>query len=158
MTQSKTGVFLGRRHDDIVYPSAIAFVCVHLACLAAVWTGVTAEALALGIFLYWLRIFAIGAGYHRYFSHRAYSTSRAFQLVLAVLAQSTSQKSVLWWAAKHRHHHRHSDTEEDLHSPRVSGLLYSHVGWIFSRRQDTFDPSSVEDFARFPELVWLHRA
>jgi len=27
--------------------------------------------------LYWPRIFAIGAGYHRYFSHHAYSTSRA---------------------------------------------------------------------------------
>jgi stearoyl-CoA desaturase (delta-9 desaturase) len=146
-----------RGGDDIVYPSAVPFICMHLACLGAIWTGITAEAVAIAVFLYWVRIFAIGAGYHRYFSHRAYSTSRAFQLVLAVLAQSTSQKSVLWWAAKHRHHHRHSDTEEDLHSPRHSGLLYSHVGWIFSRRQDTFDAATVEDLSRFPELRWLHR-
>jgi len=82
--------------SDIVYPSAIPFVVVHLACFAAIWTGVTAEALAIGIGLYWLRIFAIGAGYHRYFSHRAYETSRAFQLVLAAMAQTTAQKSVLW--------------------------------------------------------------
>ena len=70
-------------HDDIIYPSAIPFVLVHLGCFAAIWTGVTLEALALCITLYWLRIFAIGAGYHRYFSHRSYSTSRAFQFVLA---------------------------------------------------------------------------
>jgi hypothetical protein len=60
---------------DIVYPSTIPFIIVHLMCFAAIWTGVTAGAVALGIGLYWLRIFAIGAGYHRYFSHRAYETS-----------------------------------------------------------------------------------
>ena len=97
-------------HEDIMYPSAIPFVLMHLGCFAAIWTGMTLEAILLGIGLYWLRIFAIGAGYHRYFSHRAYSTSRAFQFVLAFLSQSTAQKSVLWWAAKHRHHHLHSDT------------------------------------------------
>jgi stearoyl-CoA desaturase (delta-9 desaturase) len=107
--------------------------------------------------LYWLRIFAIGAGYHRLFSHRAYSTSRAFRFVLAVLAQSTAQKSVLWWAAKHRHHHLHSDTEHDVHSPRHTGFLYSHLGWIFSRRHDTFDEATVADLARYPELKWLHK-
>ena len=95
--------------SDIIYPSAGPFVLVHLACFAAFWTGVTTSALVLGIALYWIRIFAIGAGYHRYFSHRAYDTSRAFQFILAVLSQSTSQKSVLWWAAKHREHHLHSD-------------------------------------------------
>src|SRR6266568_9383598 len=91
--------------DDIVYPSTIAFVLVHLACFAAIWTGITWQAVAICVALFWLRIFFIGAGYHRYFSHRSYATSRAFQFVLAVLSQSTAQKSVLWWAAKHRHHH-----------------------------------------------------
>ena len=62
-------------HDDIVYPSALPFVLVHLACFAAIWTGVTWQALTLCAALYWLRIFGIGAGYHRYFSHRAFSTS-----------------------------------------------------------------------------------
>jgi stearoyl-CoA desaturase (delta-9 desaturase) len=144
-------------HDDIVYPSAIPFVLVHLISIAAIWTGITWQAVAIGVGLYWLRIFAIGAGYHRYFSHRAYATSRAFQFVLAVLAQSTAQKSVLWWAAKHRHHHLHSDTEGDVHSPRHKGFLYSHVGWIFVRRHHTTDLVKVADLARYPELMWLHR-
>ena len=143
--------------SDIMYPSAIPFVLVHLACFAAIWTGVTPAALAIGVGLYWLRIFAIGAGYHRYFSHRAYETSRAFQFVLAVLSQSTSQKSVLWWAANHRDHHLYSDTELDVHSPRQSGFLYSHVGWIFARRHDGTNLTRVADLARYPELMWLHR-
>jgi len=142
---------------DIVYPSTIPFIIVHLTCFAAIWTGVTAEAVAIGVGLYWLRIFAIGAGYHRYFSHRAYETSRGFQFVLAALAQSTSQKSVLWWAANHRDHHLHSDTELDVHSPRHTGFIYSHVGWIFSRGQDTMNVNRIADFAKYPELMWLHR-
>jgi stearoyl-CoA desaturase (delta-9 desaturase) len=144
-------------HSDVVYPSAIPFVLVHLACLGAIWSGVTWQSIVLAVVLYWGRIFAIGAGYHRYFSHRAYSTSRVFQFILAFASQSTFQKSVLWWAAKHRHHHLHSDTELDVHSPRHSGFWYSHVGWIFTRRHDSFDMVKVDDLARFPELMWLHR-
>jgi stearoyl-CoA desaturase (delta-9 desaturase) len=142
---------------DISYVGAIPFILVHVACLGAIWTGVTWEAAALGIGLFWLRIFAIGAGYHRYFSHRAYDTGRAFQFVLAVLAQTTAQKSVLWWAARHRQHHQNSDTEADVHSPGRSGFLYAHVGWLFDRRNVGTDMSKVADLARYPELRWLHR-
>jgi stearoyl-CoA desaturase (Delta-9 desaturase) len=143
--------------DDIIYPSALPFVLVHAACFAAIWSGITWQAVAIGVTVYWLRIFAIGAGYHRYFSHRSYSTSRVFQFALACLAQTSAQKSVLWWAAKHRHHHLHSDTPHDVHSPRHKGFLYSHLGWIFARRHASADLAKVADLARYPELMWVHK-
>ena len=115
------------------------------------------EALALGAVLYLLRMFGITAGYHRYFAHRAYKTSRAFQFVLACLAQSSAQRGVLWWAGKHRWHHRHSDTELDVHSPARHGFLYAHVGWIWAPCHDATDLALVPDLANFPELVWLDR-
>ena len=142
---------------DIVYPAAIPFAIVHLSCLGAIWSGVTWRSVALCAALYWLRIFAIGAGYHRYFSHRAFSTSRPFQFILAFLAQSSAQNSVLWWASKHRHHHRYSDTQHDAHSAMRDGFFYSHVGWIFDRRHDGVDFVQVEDLTRYPELRFLHR-
>ena len=111
---------------------------------------------AICITLYWLRMFGIGAGYHRYFSHRSYSTGRFLQFILAFLAQSSAQKSVLWWAAKHRHHHLHSDTQQDVHSPRHKGFVYSHLGWV-SRKHDATDLVKVADLASFPELRWLHK-
>jgi stearoyl-CoA desaturase (delta-9 desaturase) len=144
-------------HEDILYPEAVPFVLLHLASFAAIWTGVTWQALVICVVLYFLRIFAIGAGYHRYFAHRAYSTSRVFQFFLAFLSQSTAQKSALWWAAKHRHHHLHSDTELDVHSPRHRGFVYAHLGWIFSTRHRTTDLGKIADFARFPELMLLHK-
>ncbi|ULK98043.1 acyl-CoA desaturase [Bradyrhizobium sp. I71] len=144
-------------HDDVMYPQVLPFLLIHIGCVAAIWSGVSWQAAGLCFALYWLRMFAITAGYHRYFSHRAYATSRVFQFVLAFLAQSSAQKSVLWWAAKHRHHHLHSDTAQDVHSPRHKGFLYSHVGWIFYRRHDATDLVKVADLASYPELMWLHR-
>jgi stearoyl-CoA desaturase (delta-9 desaturase) len=146
-----------RSTGDIVHPSALPFILVHLGCAAVFWSGVSWPAVALAAGLYGLRMFGVTAGYHRYFSHRAYATSRPFQFLLAFLAQSSGQKSVLWWAAKHRHHHLFSDTPDDLHSPRQGGVFHSHIGWIFDRRHDGTDLVKVEDLAAYPELRWLHR-
>jgi len=147
-----------REHgDDIAYPSSIAFLLIHLSCLAAIWTGITWRAVALALALYILRIFAIGAGYHRYFAHRAFSTSRICQFVLAFLAQTSAQRGILWWASHHRNHHRYSDTTDDVHSPVQRGFFYSHVGWIFVPRNDATDYSVVRDLARYKELRWLDR-
>lgn len=144
-------------HDDIIYPDAVPFVLVHLACFGAFWTGVSWPMIGLCLGLYVLRMFAITAGYHRYFSHRSFKTSRWFQFVLAFLAQTTTQKSVLWWASLHRHHHKHSDTDQDVHSPRHRGFFYSHVGWIFDQRYERTDLESVPDLSKYPELLFLLR-
>jgi stearoyl-CoA desaturase (delta-9 desaturase) len=143
--------------DDIVYPSAIAFVLVHLAGVAAIWTGVTAKSVVLAIVLYVVRMFAITAGFHRLFSHRSFKTSRWFQFVLGFVAESSAQSGLLWWAARHREHHKHSDTELDPHSPVEHGFFFSHVGWIFHKKTDRTDYSSIPDLTRCPELVWLDR-
>ena len=143
--------------DDIAYPSSIGFVAVHLGCFAAFWTGVSVRMLALAVVLYVVRMFAITAGHHRYFSHRTFRTSRGFQFVLAFVAQTSAQRGVLWWAANHRRHHKHSDTELDVHSPVQTGFLYSHLGWIFVPRNNDTDYSGVRDLTKFRELMLLDK-
>ncbi len=143
--------------DDISYPSSFGFVLIHLGCFAAIWTGFTWRAAVLAIVLYLLRIFAIGAGYHRYFAHRAFRTSRFMQFCLAFVAQTSAQRGALWWASKHRLHHKYSDTAGDVHSPVLRGFLYSHVGWIFVPRNDVTEYAIVRDLVRYKELVWLNR-
>ena len=148
----------GAYHDDIIYPSPAPFLLVHVACLAAFWTGVPRWAVWTCLALYVVRMFGVTAGYHRYFSHRTFRTGRAFQFVLALLAQSSAQRGVLWWAATHRHHHLHADTELDVHSVRHRGFWYAHWGWVFAPREpvETYH-EEVPDLARFPELRWLDR-
>ena len=144
-------------HDDIIYPNTAAFIAVHLAPLAAFWTGVTTTSVLLAITLYVVRMFGVTAGFHRYFSHRSFKTSRAGQFLFALLAMSSAQKSVLWWAALHRHHHAHSDQEDDVHSPVHRSFFYSHVGWIFDKKHDATRLEDVPDLAKYPELRFLDR-
>ena len=143
--------------EDIIYPATIPFLVVHLAAFAAIWTGVTLQAVLVAVALYLIRMFAVTAGFHRYFSHRAFQTSRVGQFFLGFLAETTAQRGLLWWASKHRHHHRYSDTPEDVHSPRHHGFWYAHVGWIFTQRHGTVDYRQVPDLAKYPELRFLDR-
>lgn len=140
------------------YPAEmIPFGLVHLACFAAIWTGVHAADLMIFAGLYALRMFGITGGYHRYFSHRSFKTSRVFAFILAFVAQSSAQSGVLWWAGNHRRHHRFSDTEADVHSPVRHGFWHSHVGWFFTDEYRNTDLAAVPDLAEYPELVWLDR-
>jgi stearoyl-CoA desaturase (delta-9 desaturase) len=133
-----------------------AFWGVHVACLLAFYTGVTWGALAVCLALFWLRMFGVTAGYHRYFSHRSYKTSRAFQFVLAVLGTLAVQKGVLWWSANHRVHHKYSDQEGDLHSPLRHGFWWAHVGWILAPDWEETLYDRIPDMAKYPELRWLN--
>lgn len=117
----------------------------------------TAPLLAWMAVTYSVRMFGVTAGYHRYFSHRSYRMGRIAQFLMAVLAQTSGQKGVLWWAAQHRDHHRHSDDEQDIHSPKRQGIWWAHAGWVLSNEHDAYDPKKVADFVRFPELKWLDR-
>ncbi|MCZ6875650.1 MAG: acyl-CoA desaturase [bacterium] len=105
--------------------------------------------------LYVVRMFAVTAGYHRYFSHRAFKTSRLAQFLLAVAAQTSAHRGIVWWAAKHRAHHKYSDTPQDPHSPRQRGFLFAHLSWIFVPNTSEADYTFVPDLVRYPELMWL---
>lgn len=135
----------------------IPFLLVHVVALGVFLVPFKGWYVGLAVGLYYVRMFGVTAGYHRYFAHRAYKTSRVFQFLLAWLAVSSVQKGVLWWAAHHREHHRYSDQPEDVHSPVQSGLWFAHVGWIFAHRNGETKLARVTDLARFPELRWLER-
>ena len=70
-------------HGRINPRSSIPFFVVHLLPLLAIFTGVPATAWILCAVTFWGRTFFLTAGYHRYFSHRSYRTSRASQLLPA---------------------------------------------------------------------------
>jgi stearoyl-CoA desaturase (Delta-9 desaturase) len=137
-------------------PSTALFWGVHLAAVVGAvayfsWLGVL---LAIGC--YFVRMVIVTAAYHRYFSHRAFKTSRAFQLLLAIGAQSSAQKGVLWWAAHHRFHHKNSDTAEDIHSARRSGFWHAHIGWILGPDWDDTNHALVSDLNKYRELRFLN--
>jgi stearoyl-CoA desaturase (delta-9 desaturase) len=135
---------------------SVPFLLLHLSPLAIIWVGADVRALVLCGVVYLLQMVGITTGYHRYFSHRTYRTSRAFQFAMAWLGCSAAQKGPLWWAAHHRHHHRTSDTPADRHSPLAHGFWWSHVGWVLAA-DDGKARDKVRDLNRYPELRWLDR-
>lgn len=137
----------------------LPFIGMHLAVFLVFLPNVhaTTTAIALCIANFFIRMFGITAGYHRYFAHRAFKTSRWFQFVMGWLGGMAMQKGPLWWAGHHRHHHQHSDQEEDVHSPHTHSVWQSHVGWILSKEHEFTDWKSMHDFSRFPEIRWLDR-
>ena len=143
-------------NEHINKRSSIPFIALHFLPLLAFVTGVTWRAAWLGVILYFVRMIAITAGYHRYFSHRSYRLGRVSQFVLAFLGTTAAQKGPLWWAAHHRAHHKNSDTEADIHSP-IRGFWWSHVGWILCDKYNKTDSDAIKDFTRYPELVWLDK-
>ncbi|MDX1457568.1 MAG: fatty acid desaturase [Marinobacter sp.] len=143
--------------ETIDWIRCIPFGVVHLACLLAIFMPVNASLLWLCLFSYGLRMFAITGFYHRYFSHKAFQTHRVWQFVFALLGLTAVQRGPLWWAAHHRAHHQHSDTQDDVHSPRTRSLLWSHLGWFICNRHFKTDYDRVKDFARYPELRFLNR-
>ena len=151
------GVITLKNGDRIPLVRSIPFFVVHFGCIAAFFLKFHWSYLVVCLALYYVRMFFVTAGYHRYFSHRSFKTSRAFQFIMALVATSSTQKGVLWWAANHRHHHRYSDTDDDLHSPSLRGFLWSHVGWILSDRYNKTRVELIPDFNKYPELRWLNK-
>ncbi len=143
----------------IVKPAGIHLIIIHIIfVLSLFYVEFSWKWIALCAFCYYLRMFAITAGFHRLFSHKSYRTGRFFQFVLGFLGTSSLQRGPLWWAGVHRHHHRYSDTEKDIHSPVAHGLWESHIGWVMNKSyKGKVDLSTVQDLSKFPELVWLDR-
>jgi len=142
--------------DRIDWLRVLPFVGLHLACVGVFWVGSSWFAVSIALALYASRMFAITGFYHRYFSHKAFRTSRAVQFLFALLGAASVQRGPLWWAAHHRHHHRHADTDQDIHSPR-HGFFRSHMGWFMTPRSFRTNFDAIKDLAKYPELRWLDR-
>jgi stearoyl-CoA desaturase (delta-9 desaturase) len=140
----------------IVALRGLPMFAVHAACLALLWIPIQATDIYLFIVMLSVRGLAITVGYHRYFSHHSFKTSRPVQFVLGFLACSALQMGPLWWAAHHRHHHHHADDPDDIHSPK-HGFLWSHFLWAYTLRVMQPDWKTVRDFSKFPEIRFLEK-
>lgn len=136
---------------------SIPFFAVHVGALLVFWVGFSWTALAVCVAMYAIRMFAITAGYHRYFSHLSFKTSRTFQFVLGWMATSSAQMGPLWWASHHRYHHLYSDTPQDVHSPIRRTIYWAHAGWILCKKYMATMTKLVRDLDKYPELRWLNK-
>jgi stearoyl-CoA desaturase (delta-9 desaturase) len=143
--------------EKLDYSVCAQFLFMHLACLLVVWTGVSLVAVVTCLALYVVRMFAITAGFHRFFSHRTYKTGRIFQFVLAFAGTAAYQKGPLWWSAHHRRHHLNADTKNDLHSPQTQSFWQSHVGWFLSHDSQATQVKYISNLLKYRDLRFLDK-
>jgi len=129
----------------------------HLGCLGAFWTGVSPAALTVALILYLVRGFGVTAGYHRLLAHRSFRAGRPVQFLLALAGSLATQGGPLWWVAHHRSHHRYTETDRDIHSPRTQGFWRSHMGWMLSAESFRENGANARDLYRVPELKFLQQ-
>jgi stearoyl-CoA desaturase (delta-9 desaturase) len=135
----------------------LPFFLMHVACIAVFCVGWSWTAVAIALATLFLRVFGLTGFYHRYFSHRAFKTSRWFQFFGAVLGAAAVQRGPLWWAAHHRSHHRDADTFRDPHSPLYHGFFWSHMAWFMTGEHVSTNERLVRDWCKYPELRFLDR-
>ncbi|MEX5631266.1 acyl-CoA desaturase [Parafrankia sp. FMc2] len=108
----------------------------------------------------------ITIGFHRYFTHRGFKTSRPVRAALAIAGNMAIEGPVIRWVADHRRHHAFSDADGDPHSPwrygtgsvaLARGLWHAHIGWLFDVEQTDqrrYAPDLLDD----PMIVRISRS
>ena len=99
---------------------------------------------------------AVTAGYHRLYSHRAYSTQPWIEWIYLLIGASAWQGSVLKWSSDHRRHHLHIDSEKDPYNIKY-GFWYAHMGWLFRKESVDLELCGVHDLQKNPRVVLQHK-
>ncbi|HLE62434.1 MAG TPA: acyl-CoA desaturase [Pyrinomonadaceae bacterium] len=122
----------------------ILVVGLHTSGLLCLWFWPRAVDLALFLGLYICTTLAIGIGYHRLLTHRAFRCGPWLRRMLAWIGASALQGGPARWAAIHRRHHQTADKQGDPHSPMM-GFVHAHMGWVIY--------ADAEDAKDYRELV-----
>jgi stearoyl-CoA desaturase (delta-9 desaturase) len=161
MTTRANGTVSERSHRPIVWGNVLFLTLTPLAAAIAVpWyivsVGVTWVEITACIAMWLVTGLSITAGYHRLFAHRSYDAPAPVRALFAILGAAAFENSVISWAAAHRFHHRHVDTDDDPYNAQ-EGFFYSHMGWVMVEGAKHDDTSNVPDLWKDPMLRWQHR-
>lgn len=136
----------------------LGIISLHALAVGAFFVQFSWWAFGLTMFLWWLTGgLGICLCYHRLLTHRSFKTSKPVEYFLTILGTLNWQGPPIKWVGGHRLHHKHSDTDEDPHSPH-HGFTWSHILWCF-----TEDPQgrpardAAKDLARDKGLAFIDR-
>ncbi len=119
---------------------------------------ITWKEITLFITFYFATGLSITAGYHRCFSHKAYTSNSFLKIFYAFFGAAAYENSILKWANDHRKHHRYVDREEDPYNIK-KGFWHSHIGWILYKcPEHKFEPEKwCRDLLKDKIVMFQHR-
>lgn len=154
---------LQRRH--FVVFDVLPFIGTLIALGLVFYRPVGALEIALFFAMWLITGLGLTVGYHRLFTHRAFSTSTVMSCLLIIMGSMAGRGPMLSWVAMHRRHHELSDHDGDLHSPnlhgagllrRLRGFLHAHLTWMIEHDYPNV-AHYVPDLMAEPVLVAVNR-
>lgn len=97
-------------------------------------------------------------GFHRYFAHRSFKTSKLGHYILCWMGVPLAQGTQLGSTAIHRSHHKMPDTPEDIHSP-IYMSWWDMFKLQFRTEKYYKDKKLVfpRDLIRDPTVMFIHK-
>ncbi|MCG3179560.1 MAG: hypothetical protein BIFFINMI_01897 [Phycisphaerae bacterium] len=130
----------------------------HVACLAAPFTFTWSGLVVFGGLVWLTGAIGVTLTFHRLLTHRSFSVPAWLEYVLTVIGTLAWQGGAVQWVGTHRLHHKHSDGDEDPHTPR-HGFTWAHMLWCMHR--EAGGPVSARqaagDLVRDPVHRWIDR-
>ena len=133
---------------------ALLTVCLFIAGaipLAYLWLTLVGWVLTAGL--------GVAVGYHRVFAHNNYSNlPRWKENFILFWGTMSGQGSAITWTAIHRgYHHKHSDTDRDIHSP-VHGYYHAFFGWAtkITEESNVINLKYAANLLRKKNIIWFH--
>ena len=131
----------------------------HLAVLGgfiAVGIGyLSTSYLWIGLIAYvWFVLIGTTIGFHRYFSHRSFKTSRVWEYIMAWSGTICTVGTLIGWVGLHRYHHMNTDTDLDPHDPRRIGAWNA---WTYNWKRSKFGKKFIRLELGDPMIVFMHK-
>jgi len=125
----------------------LGFFFVRLRWETIIWTTI----------LYFWTGLGITGGYHRLWSHKAFSAGLPVRLLLCFGGAAAFEGSAKWWCRNHRAHHRYTDTEKDPYNAR-KGFWYAHMGWMLVKQNTKkIGYADITDLQKDALINWQHK-
>jgi fatty-acid desaturase len=142
---------------NIDWPVVVGIVLMHLGCLLApfyfTWTGLV----GFLVLTYITAAVGITLCFHRLLTHRSFKTPKWFEYVITTCGCLAWQGGPVQWVGVHRIHHKHSDEENDPHTPK-HGFTWSHMLWCMHKESEgRRGVDAAKDLLRDPGLRLLNK-
>jgi len=158
LPKGQLGGFVSTKDSEINWAHTLLLtITPGLALYGLIFYPIKWQTLLFAFVMYLWTGLGITAGYHRLWSHRAYSASYPVRIALCLGGAAAFEGSAKWWSRNHRAHHRYTDTEKDPYNAK-EGFWYSHIGWMLVKQNSKkIGYADITDLNRDPMILWQHK-
>ena len=156
----KINIIMLRNISKYSWFSFVPFMILGILTIGLLLSSIIPLTYLIFTVLGWTLIAGLGVavGYHRIFSHNTHPNIPLWkENIILFFGTLSGQGSSITWTAIHRgYHHRYSDTDKDLHSPK-HGVYHAFFGWATKiTENNSINLKYASNLLRKSNHIWFH--